>query len=130
MAYEEKYRAQAVLYKDSGHTFEQLKETFAIASRTYYKWKKNKEATGYYVPPKTQKAIRKRKLSLEELKLAIEEKPDAYLRELAEKFNCSTTAVHKRLKQLKIIYKKTFTYSEKSEKDRLEFFEKLKEVLF
>ena len=106
MAYEEKYRAQAVLYKDSGHTFKQLREIFKIDSSTYYEWKENKEATGFYVPPKTQKAIRKRKINLEELKLAIEEKPDAYLRELAEKFNCSTTAVHKRLKQLKITYKK------------------------
>ena len=58
------------------------------------------------MPPKTQKATRKRKITLEELELAIEEKPYAYFRGLAEKFNCSTTAVHKCLKQVKITYKK------------------------
>jgi transposase len=106
MAYDEKYRVQAVSYKDSGHTFKQLKETFKIDSSTYYKWKRNKEATGSYVPPMTQKATRKRKINPKELELAVKEKPDAYLRELAEKFNCSINAVHKRLKQLKITYKK------------------------
>lgn len=106
MAYDEKYRAQAVSYKDSGHTFKQLKEIFKITSFTYYEWKKNKETTGFYVRPKIGKATRKRKINPEELKLAIEEKPDAYLRELAEKFNCSINAIHKRLKQLKITYKK------------------------
>ena len=105
MAYDEKFRARAVAFKDNGHTFEQLKETFGICSHSYYKWKQNKELTNFFVP-KTEKATRKRKINPEELKSAIEEKPDAYLRELAEKFNCSTTAVHKRLKQLKITYKK------------------------
>jgi hypothetical protein len=35
MAYEEKYRARAVEFKESGHTFEQLKEVFGIHSHTY-----------------------------------------------------------------------------------------------
>jgi transposase len=114
MAYDEKFRERAVVFKDNGHTFEQLKEAFGICCHSYYKWKKNKKTTGFFVP-KTEKVTRKRKINPEELKLAIKEKPDAYLRELAEKFNCSTSAVHKRLEQLKITYKKTFTYSEKSE---------------
>ena len=105
MAYDEKFRERAVAFKDSGHTFEQLKEVFGIYCQSYCKWKENKESTGLFVP-KTEKATRKRKIDPEELKLAIEEKPDAYLRELAEKFNCSITAIHKRLKQLKITYKK------------------------
>ena len=105
MAYDEKYRVQAVSYKDSGHTFKELKEIFKITSRTYYQWKKNKETTGYYEPPKIPKT-RNRKINPEELKMAIEGKPDAYLRELAEQFNCSINSVHKRLKQLKITLKK------------------------
>jgi len=106
MAYDEKYRVQAVSYKDSGHTFKELKEAFKITNWTYYQWKKNKEATGYYIPPKTQKATRNRKINSEELLLAIKERPDVYLRELAEIFNCSITAIHKRLNQLKITLKK------------------------
>jgi transposase len=105
MAYDEKFIARAVDFKDRGHTFKQLKETFGICSYSYYKWKRMKERTGCYVL-KSEKATRKRKIDSEELILAVKEKPDSYLRELAQKFNCSTVAVHKRLKQLKITYKK------------------------
>ncbi|GHV57014.1 hypothetical protein FACS1894216_21350 [Synergistales bacterium] len=105
MAYDEKFRAHAVAFKDGGHTFKQLKEVFGICSAAYYEWREKKETTGVYVPP-CGKQTRKRKIDPEELKSAVEEKPDAYLRELAEKFNCSTTAVHNRLKQLKITPKK------------------------
>jgi transposase len=106
MAYDEKYRECAVAFKNRGNTFKPLKEVFKISSSTYYKWVKNKEKTGFYVEPQTGKATRKRKIDPVKLKSAIEEKPDAYLRELAAKFNCSTTAIHNRCKQLKITYKK------------------------
>ena len=106
MAYDIKYREQAVAYKNAGHTFKQLKEAFKISSYTYYEWVKNKETTGFYMIPKIEKATRRRKINPEELKLAIKEKPDAYLYELAEKFKCSSVAIYKRCKQLKITYKK------------------------
>ena len=105
MIYNEKFKSRAVAFKDSGHTFKQLHEIFGICNYSYYKWKKNKEITGYYAPKK-EKATRIRKIDSEALKLALQDKPDAYLRELAEKFDCSITAIHKRLKQLKITYKK------------------------
>ena len=105
MAYDEKFRARAVEFKDKGHTFKELKEIFGTGSYSYYKWKKSKETKGFYVV-KNEKATRKRKIDPEELISAIEEKPDSYLRELAQRFNCSITAVHKRLKQLKITCKK------------------------
>ena len=106
MAYDEKYRERAVAFKNNGHTFKQLKETFMISSSTYYEWVKNKEITGFYVVPKSGKATRRRKIDPAELKSAIEEKPDIYLRELAVKFGCSIAAVHSRCKQLKLTYKK------------------------
>jgi transposase len=115
MAYDEKYRARAVAFKDSGHSFGQLKEVFGIYNATYYRWRKNKETTGFYAP-KGEKRTRKRKIDLEKLKLAVEEKPDAYLRELAEKFNCSTAAVHKRLRQLNITHKKRLSHTRKNPK--------------
>ncbi len=116
MAYDEKYRERAVAYKNNGNTFKKLKETFKISSSTYYEWVKNKETTGFYAPPKTEKATRRRKINPAELKSAIEEKPDAYLRELAAKFNCSITAVHKRCKQLKMTYKKRRSPTQKNPK--------------
>jgi transposase len=105
MAYDEKYRVRAVAFKNNGHTFEELKEVFGIFNNTYYRWQKNKERTGFYAP-KSEKRTRKRKIDLEELKLAVEEKPDAYLRELAEKFKCSLASVHSRLTQIDITRKK------------------------
>lgn len=116
MAYDEKYRERAVAYKNNGHTFKQLKETFMISSSTYYEWVKNKEVTGFYVVPKSGKATRRRKIDPAELKSAIEEKPDIYLRELAVKFNCSIAAVHSRCKQLKLTYKKRHLPTRKKSK--------------
>jgi transposase len=46
------------------------------------------------------------KIDVDKLKQAVAEKPDAYLRELSELFNCSAVAVHKALKKLGITYKK------------------------
>ena len=106
MAYDERFRRKAVEYKDGGHTFVQLKKVFGITSRSYYEWKQNKEQSGLYVLPKEGKATRKRKIDLDELQKVMDETPDLFLKEIAEKFNCSITAVHKRLKRLKITHKK------------------------
>jgi transposase len=116
MAYDEKFREKAVIYKDNGHSFKELKEIFGISSSTYYKWKENKKTSGYYVLPKTGKVKRKRKIDPERLKTLIAEKPDAYLRELAEEFDCSITAINNRLKQLKITYKKRHSPIRKNQK--------------
>ena len=113
MAYCEKYRKAAVEYKDSGHTFEELKNTFKISSSTYYQWVAYKEEFGCFVPPRNGKLTRKGKIDLEKLKQAYEEKPDAYLREIAEKFGVSVVAVHKREKALKITLKKRRSHTRK-----------------
>ena len=106
MAYCEKYRKAAVEYKDSGHTFEELKNTFKISSSTYYRWVAYKEEFGCFVPPRHGKLTRKGKIDPEKLMQAYEEKPDAYLREIAEQFGVSVVAIHKREKALKITLKK------------------------
>lgn len=106
MAYNETYRSRAVAFKDSGHTFKELKQVFGVGNCTYKSWKVLKETTGFYAPKSQQKATRKRKIDPEKLKLAVQEKPDIYLRELAVIFDCSIPSVHKRLQQLKITLKK------------------------
>jgi transposase len=57
--------------------------------------------------PKYRKT-RTRKIDLEKLKQAIEEKPDAYLSELAAQFDCTPQAIFYALKRLKITLKKDF----------------------
>ena len=106
MAYDEKFRRKAVEYKDNEHTFQQLKEIFGISSSTYYKWRKNKINSGFYVLPKIAKTTRRRKVNPDVLMKIVEEKPDLFLREIAEKFDCSAVAIFKRLKQQKITFKK------------------------
>lgn len=116
MAYDEKFRQRAVEYKDDGHTFKEFTRIFGVNSQSYYNWKRLKKATGFYAPKATKKATRKRKIDTEELKSALKEKPDAYLRELAEKFCCSIPSIHQRLKQLNITYKKRRSHTLKNQK--------------
>ena len=103
MAYSKDYRERAVAYKQEGHTFKQLREAFGIPSETYYDWKE-KLAGGYYRTKAKQE--RKRKIDKEALKQAVAEKPDAYLKELAEPFNCTATAVFYALEKINMTRKK------------------------
>jgi len=103
MAYSMDFRRRAVEYKQEGHTFEQLQEAFGIPPETYYQWKRNIE-NGYY--DTVIKRERKRKIDKNKLKREVAEKPDAFLRELAEKFGCTESAIFYALKKLNITLKK------------------------
>lgn len=104
MAYSIDYRKAAIEFKQSGCTFTELKKVFKITPRTYYQWVELLETTGSLKYRNANE--RQRKIDLEKLKQAVEEKPDTYLRELAAKFDVSITAVHKCLIKHKITYKK------------------------
>jgi transposase len=119
MAYSIDFKKRAVAYKQERHTFKQLREAFGIPSETYYDWKEKLE-NGYYQAKTKQQ--RRRKIDKEALKQAVAEKPDAHLKELAERFNCTATAVFYALENLNLTRKKkTFTYYEKSEEQRAEY---------
>ena len=98
------YRLRAVAYKDEGHTFKELQDTFRIPAQTFYQWKE-KLQNGYYETKVIRE--RKRKIGKDELKQEVARKPDIYLRELAVKFNCTESAVFYALKRLKITRKKS-----------------------
>jgi transposase len=104
MAYDKKFRKQAIAYKDGGHTFKELEEVFGIDSGRYYRWKELLETTGSLEDKKV--CERKRKIDKDELKKALEEKPDIYLYELAKLFDCTVQAVFYALRKMKITYKK------------------------
>jgi transposase len=103
MAYSKDYKERAVKYKDEGHTFTQLREAFGIPSETYYDWKEKLESGYYEIKVKRE---RKRKIDKEALKQAVTEKPDAFLKEYAEQFSCTPTAVFYALESLGITRKK------------------------
>jgi transposase len=95
---------RAVAYKNEGHTFRELKDTFNIPSETYYQWKE-KLKNGYNGVKVFRE--RSRKIDKEKLKKAVQEKPDAYLYELAQQFDCSPQAVFLMLERLNITRKKS-----------------------
>jgi transposase len=112
MAYSVDYRKAAIEFKKSGQTFAQLKKVFKITPGTYYQWIELQKTTGSL--QFSNASERRGKIDPEKLKQALEEKPDAYLRELAKKFGVSEVAIHKRLKKLKITYKKRRSRTPKS----------------
>jgi transposase len=103
MAYSIDFIKRAVAYRQEGHTFAQLREAFDIPSATFYDWE-GKLNNGYF--DIVIKRERHRKIDKEALKKAVAEKPDAFLKEYAEQFNCTPTAVHYALEKLNITRKK------------------------
>ena len=67
-------------------------------------WRKLLSETGSLEPQ--YRKTRSRKIDKEALKRAVEEKPDAYLSELAKPFGCTEQAVFYALKKMGITVKK------------------------
>ena len=103
MAYSIDFIRRAVAYKNEGHTFDQLSEAFGIPNVTYYDWEKKLKNGHYDVKIKRE---RKRKIDKEALKQAVADNPDAFLKEYAEQFGCTPTAVFYALENLGITRKK------------------------
>ena len=55
-----------------------------------------------------------KKIDPEKLRLYVKNNPDAYLREIADVFQCCPTAIRKALQRLQITRKKTTHYKEQS----------------
>jgi transposase len=109
------YKKRAVAYKEEGHTFKELAEAFCIGNQTYYLWKRNLES-GYYASKGKQE--RKRKIDKEKLKEKLAERPDIYVHELADIFDCSGQAISLALKKMGITRKKRVLPTEKNAKRR------------
>jgi len=113
MAYSMDFIKRAVEYKQKGHTFKELCEAFGIPPETYYQWEEKLENGYYKTKPKRE---RSRKIDKEKLKQAVAEKPDAYLRELAKQFDCTSQAIFLMLRKLKITLKKRPLHTVKNQK--------------
>ena len=103
MAYSIDFIKRAVAYKQNGHTFKELDEAFGIPSATYYDWEEKLGNRYYDIKVKRK---RRRKIDKKQLKHAVLEKPDAFLKEYAEQFNCTPVAIFYALKNLNITRKK------------------------
>lgn len=106
MSYDIKFKQRVIEYREEGHTFKQTCDTFKISETTLIKWiKKEKEGKLGEVKIRVRKP---KKIYPNKLVEYIRKNPDAYLKEIADEFNCSTTALLKALKKLNITRKKDY----------------------
>jgi transposase len=104
MAYELKYRLRALEYWGEGHSKRKTAEVFKVSTSTLQQWKSKLNEYGTLEPKKLNRSWRK--IDPAKLSRHIENHPDAYLREIAEAFDCSIHAIEKALARLKISRKK------------------------
>ena len=104
MAYDEKYRKRTLEYWHEGHTLAQTKKIFKVSVTTIYNWENQLKKEGNLKKHPVKRSFRK--IDPEKLKEYVQAKPDAYLREIAVIFDCSSTAIRKSLKKLNITRKK------------------------
>jgi transposase len=104
-AYSEDLRIRVIEYVESGHKYEEAGAIYGVSERTICNWVKLKKERGSLKVESVSRSPHK--LHNEELLAYVKEHPDAYLKEIAENFKCCVSAVHKALKRLGIVYKKT-----------------------
>ena len=104
MAYSYDLRKKALDYIEKGGLKTDASQVFGVTVPTIFNWIKRKKE-GYLAPFKKRNR-KPHKIDGEKLKVYIEEYPDSYLREIAEFFGTSITAVFKACKRLKITLKK------------------------
>ena len=104
MAYDKKFREQVLKFIDKGHTIKEAHKMFEVGTATIKVWRRLKRETGKL---EKRPLVRKpKKICPIQLEAYINEHPDSYLAEIAEVFNCSSTAVWKAFKRLGITRKK------------------------
>jgi transposase len=104
MIYDKEYRRRALEHWGEGHTRKETAEVFKVDPSTLQRWKSRLKETGNL---ETQKGIQRwKKIDPSRLVEVLDQRPDAYLREIAEELGCSYVAIFKALKRLKISRKK------------------------
>ncbi|MCF7521605.1 IS630 transposase-related protein [Neisseria sp. ZJ106] len=100
MTYSTDFRKPAPAKLKQGLSIRKAAKELGIGSDTLFRWTKNPIPKTY---PKDRKPF---KITKEALFLDVEQYPDAYCYERAERFNCSTSAIHKALQKYGISRKK------------------------
>lgn len=100
MAYSLDLRQKVIDYIENGGRVTKAAQVFGIGRASIYRWLERKELAA------TKVKYRQRTLDIRELSKDIQENPEARLKQRAEKFGVSTTAIFKALKKMKITRKK------------------------
>lgn len=109
MAYSRDLKLRAVAYVEEGHNMNQTAAVFKVHISTVIRWVEQYKKTGD-VKNKVRKPVNK-KINPEELVAYVQEHPDAYLKEIAQKFGCCPAAVLRRLRKLGITRKKRVLFT-------------------
>lgn len=104
MSYPVIYRKRVIEYREEGDTLRETGKIFKVSISTIRKWESQLKEEGDLENKPLNRTYKK--VDPEKLKDYINEHPDAYLKEIAEVFNCSTTAIIKAFKRLGITRKK------------------------
>jgi transposase len=100
MAYGLDLRQKVIDYIENGGRVSKGAQVFGIGRASIYRWLERKELAA------TKVKYRQRSLDIRELSKDIQENPEARLKQRAEKFGVSATAIFKALKKMKITRKK------------------------
>lgn len=100
MTYSLDYRKRVFKIKDKEKlTYKEVAQRFAVGIATLFRWKKKLEPQKTRNKPAT-------KIDMEALSKDVEDYPDLYQEERAEKFGVSQRAIGYALKRLNLSYKK------------------------
>ena len=105
MSYDKKYKKRVIEYREEGHTLKETGEVFKVSESRIKIWVKEFREKGYIEDNKKPNRKHK-KIEPDKLRQLVEKEPDMYLKEMAEKFNCSINGVWKALKKENITLKK------------------------
>jgi transposase len=107
MTYSIDFRRQALLIKELNHlSFEATAERFGVSKMSVFNWSKRIEARGTRQKPAM-------KIDMEALKRDVEQDPDTYQYERAERFGVSRRTIGFALKRLGISRKKKPSHIQK-----------------
>jgi len=103
MAYSIDLRKRVLEYVRTGGSKEAAVTIFGVCLKTIWNWIK-REKEGHLAP--TVKEVKPRKIDNGQLMQYLKDRPDAYLREIAEEFNVTIPAVYYACKRLRVTLKK------------------------
>jgi hypothetical protein len=100
MTYSKDFIKKVLAYKDKHRlTFEQTSKHFEISIRSLFRWEKKLEPAITRNKPAT-------KVDMKQLMIDVDQYPDAYQWERAQRLGVSKSCIHYALKRLEISFKK------------------------
>jgi len=104
MSYSKDYCKRTIEYREEGHTLEETHRVFHVAIGTIRAWEKQWKEKGTLEPAPVVRTYKK--INPEKLRAYVQERPDAYPKEIAKEFGCCETAIRKAFSRLGITRKK------------------------